>query len=169
MIIKKGAWSFFLHVKKLSVSIINHDFSCNKTMLHYSYANIKQFANYLTSTPQKFVPVPAMELFSLWPHSQVNWTAKTLCVAIKSAIYEWHMDRASNNKQSVIPRRTILWRTPPPVCSYMSCLLQRIKHKLHAHVRISFLLFWQTQNLKTGFFSLSFIMAPPLIWSFERL
>lgn len=56
-------FSYMFLKKKLSVSIINHDFSCNKTMFHSSYANIKQFANYLTSTPHKFVPVPAMELF----------------------------------------------------------------------------------------------------------
>lgn len=44
---------------------VNHDFSCNKTMKHSSNANIKQFANYLTSTPHKFVPVLALEPFSL--------------------------------------------------------------------------------------------------------
>lgn len=153
------------------MSIINHDFFCNKTMKHSSNANIKQFANYLTSTPHKFVPVLALEPFSLWTQTQVNWTAKTICVAIKSAIYEWHMDRTSNNKRSVKPRRTGPWQTPPPVCSPMSCLLHRIKHNLHCtckymHFLPPFLTYSKFQN---RILSSSFIIEPPLTRSFERL
>lgn len=81
-------------------------------MLHSSYANIKQFANYLTTTPHKFVPVPAMELFFHYDpiHRRIE-PQKPYAYALPSKARFMNgtsMDRASNNKQSVKSRRTVL-------------------------------------------------------------